>query len=327
MADETRVSHGIHGKDALRRNGTARPIDDRIGKLAEAQHGVVARRQLLELGMGLGAIEHRISVGRLRRVQRGVYAVGHRPETQLSRWMAAVLSAGPEAVLSHRSAGSLWGILPPMAISPEVTRPTRGESRSTLRIHRSQLRPDEIRCVEGIPVTSAPRVMLDIAELSTMSQLEKALNEMEVRGITDELSILDLLKRHPRKRGNAKLRKLLADDEAVRGVTREELERRFAAQLTRTDLPRPRFNADLAVDGRIFNVDCLWSAHGLVLELDSRTVHGTQRAFEQDREKDRMLQAAGWRVIRVTWRQLRDDAPAVVEDLRRVLANGGALTL
>lgn len=145
--------------------------------------------------------------------------------------------------------------------------------------------------------------------------------------MTDRLSIPDLLTRYPSRQGTAVLRRILADEDRPTGITRNDFEERFATLLAGTGFPRPRFNADLAVDGRIFNVDCLWSAHGLVLELDSRTVHGTRRAFEQDREKDRALQAAGWRVIRVTWRQLRDDAPAVVDDLRRVLRNGGAPTL
>ncbi len=139
--------------------------------------------------------------------------------------MAAVLSAGPGAVLSHRSAGSLWRILPPVSILPEVTRATRIQARPSLRGHCGALKPDEITRVEGIPVTSAPRTVLDIAAQSTTRQLEMALNEMEVRGITDRLSIPDLLERYPRQRGSAKLKALLADETAAQGVTREELEK------------------------------------------------------------------------------------------------------
>jgi very-short-patch-repair endonuclease len=161
--------------------------------------------------------------------------------------------------------------------------------------------------------------VLDIAALSTMPQLEKALNELEVRGITDVLSIPDLLDRHPRKRGASKLRALLADEAAVRGVTRKELEARFAVLLATTDLPKPQRNVDLAVGDRFFEVDCLWREQRLAVELDGRATHGTARAFERDREKDRLLLVDGWRMVRITWRQLRDDAPAVVADLRRLL--------
>ncbi len=145
------------------------------------------------------------------------------------------------------------------------------------------------------------------------------LNEIEVRGITDKLSIPDLLERYPRKPGRRKLTELLGDKAASRGITREELEKRFAEVLRRTDLPRPRRNADVAVRGRFFNVDCLWAEQRVIVELDGRAVHGTRRAFEGDREKDRLLLADGWRVVRVTWRQLRDDSAAVIDDLRRLL--------
>ncbi len=182
--------------------------------------------------------------------------------------------------------------------------------------------PDEITRVDGIPVTTAPRTVLDLAALSTLRQLEMALTEMEVRGITDRLSIPDLLERYPRRRGSAKLKALLANETAARGVTREELEKRFADILGGTDLPRPRLNADVAVRGRFYEADCLWAEQRLIVELDGRAAHGTRRAFESDRERDRLLQSDGWRVVRITWRQLRDDGGAVVADLQRMLRSG-----
>jgi very-short-patch-repair endonuclease len=269
--------------------------------------------------MGRGGVEDRIARGQLRRVHWGVYAIGHRPTGVESRWMAAVLSAGGGAVLSHRSAGSLWRILPSMSILPEATRATRCQSRPGLRAHCGVLRPDEITRLNGIPVTSAPRTVLDFAAMSTERQLERALNEIEVQGITDKLSIPDLMERYPRKRGSVRLRRLLGDETVVRGVARKELEKRFAALLERTDLPRPRRNADVAVRGRFFEADCLWAGRRVIVELDGRVAHGTRQAFEKDRERDRLLQSDGWRVIRITWRQLRDDAPAVIADLRRLL--------
>lgn len=158
-----------------------------------------------------------------------------------------------------------------------------------------------------------------MATVLTKFQLERALNEAEVLRLTDRLSIVDLLERYPRRRGSAVLRALLQDRTAVRGITRSELEERFVALLESTDLPRPRLNADVAVRGRFFEVDCLWSDQRVIVELDGRRAHGTDRAFEKDRERDRLLLAEGWRATRITWRQLRDDAPAVVADLRRLL--------
>jgi very-short-patch-repair endonuclease len=111
----------------------------------------------------------------------------------------------------------------------------------------------------------------------------------------------------------------MTDEKKALGVTRKELEKRFAEVLAGTDLPAPRRNADIAVAGRFFEVDCLWRAQRLIIELDGGFVHGTWRTSERDRERDRLLVADGWRVVRITWRQLRDDAPAVVADLRRLL--------
>jgi len=188
-----------------------------------------------------------------------------------------------------------------------------------MRAHCSDIRSDEVALVDGIPVTSMPRTLLDLAAIVSRHQLESAFNEVEVRGLTDRLSVGDLMKRYPGRRGAAVLRAMMEDEEKARGVTKKELERRFATMLAGTDLPRPRRNADLAVGNRFFEVDCLWRAQRLIIELDGRFVHRTWRTSERDREKDRLLQADGWRVVRITWRQLRDDAPAVVADLRRLL--------
>lgn len=233
--------------------------------------------------------------------------------------MAAVIACGPGAVLSHRSAGKGWGLLshgPPL---PEVTRPLRFRARAGIIARRSSLPVDEVTVIDRIPVTSVPRTLLDLAGVLTKRQLELALNEAEVLRLTDRLSAPDLLERYPRRRGSAVLRALLGDRMAVRGITRRELERRFQAVLADTDLPRPRLNAHLSVQRRFFEVDCLWTAQRLIVELDGRESHGTDLAFEKDRERDRLLLVEGWRVARVTWRQLRDDAPAVIADLRRLL--------
>jgi very-short-patch-repair endonuclease len=321
MADATSVSPVIHGKR------TQRPVDRRIAELAERQHGIVARRQLLGLGLGRSAIESRLARGQLHRIRQGAYAVGHRSLTRYGQWMAAVLSAGPRAVLSHRSAAQLWQLLPMSSIAVEITRPTRFRSRHGIGGHCSPLPPDEVTIVHGIPVTAVPRTALDLAATSSKRQVEKALNEIEVHGLADRLSIPDLLERYPRRQGTAMLRAVLADDERLSGITRNELEGRFAALLEATDLPRPRLNAHVAVRGRFFEADCLWAEQKVIVELDGGAVHRTRRAFEKDRERDRLLLTEGWRVIRITWRQLREDARAVIADLGSVLRCGRPPTL
>jgi very-short-patch-repair endonuclease len=161
--------------------------------------------------------------------------------------------------------------------------------------------------------------LLDLASIFSRERLEGAMNEAEVLGLTDRVSVHVLLERYQRRQGTATLRAILGDRQRARGVTRRELERRFAAALASTDLPRPHRNADVAVAGRFFEVDCLWRAQRLIVELDGGYVHGTWRTSERDKERDRLLIADGWRVVRITWRQLRDDAPAVIADLYRLL--------
>lgn len=146
------------------------------------------------------------------------------------------------------------------------------------------------------------------------------LNEAEVRGLTDRISVPVLLERYPRRAGSAMLRQIFREQAHTRGITKKELERRFKALLGSSGLPEPRYNADVAVAGRFFEVDCLWAEQRLIVELDGRAVHGTEMAFEGDRRRDRLLNADGWRVTRVTWRQLRDEPSAVVSDLGLMLA-------
>jgi very-short-patch-repair endonuclease len=240
------------------------------------------------------------------------------------RWMAAVLSAGSGSVLSHRSAAALWALLAPARIDPEVTVAGRAGSRPGIRIHRSALMEDEVAVVDDIPVTSLSRTLVDLASVVDRQRVEQAFNEAEVRGLTDRLSVPELLARRPRRHGAAMLRSILAANSHLSGVTRKELERRFKRLLDETDLPKPRRNADVAAGGRFFEADCLWAREGLIVELDGRATHGTARAFERDRERDRLLTTEGWRVIRISWRQLDREPEAIVADLRRALRLGSS---
>lgn len=233
--------------------------------------------------------------------------------------MAAVLLGGPEAVLSHRSAAELWGIAPNRGRAIDITRRRGWRTATGIVVHRNSISADEIEMVAGIPCTCVPRTSLDLAGSASREVLERALSQVEVQRLTHPLSMYDLLERYPRRRGAPMLRALLVDRAEARGITRSRLEERFAAFLARSDLPRPQLNASLAMRGRFFEVDCLWREQRVIVELDGIRAHGTDSAFEKDRERDRLLIAEGWRVARITWRQLRDDAPAVLADLRRTL--------
>jgi very-short-patch-repair endonuclease len=200
-----------------------------------------------------------------------------------------------------------------------VTRPGRFKPRPGIVCHRSAVPEDELDVIDGIPVTSIHRTQLDLAGMLDRRRVERALNEAEVRGLTDRLSIPQLLERYPRQRGAPMLRELLAVKRHV-DFTRNDFEELFLALVGESGLPRPRMNASLWIRGRFFEPDCLWREQRLMVELDGREVHATDAAFEDDRERDRILLAEGWRTARVTWRQLRHQPDEVVADLRQALA-------
>lgn len=232
--------------------------------------------------------------------------------------MAAALVSGPGAVLSHRSAGQLHDIVPRFATEIEVTRPRSARSVAGVRSHHSHLLSDEVTAEDGIPVTTAARVVFDLAAISTPREVERAFHELEVRRLWGAVSVRDLVERYPGHRGVATLRSVLGSKEPT-GVTRNDFEEAFVALLDAHGLPRPRFNATLSVRGRFFEPDALWDDQRLIAELDGGEVHRTERAFQSDRKRDRILLAEGWRTTRVTWHQLRDEPSEVAADLRRLL--------
>jgi predicted transcriptional regulator of viral defense system len=291
-----------------------------IGRLAERQHGVVARRQLLAAGVTREAIAHRMRVGRISCLHRGVYAVGHRLLSPEGRWMAAILAAGPSAVLSHRSAAALWGIRPCRSGNVDITTPSSRRQRPGITWHVANLPVDEITSLAAIPVTTVPRTLLDLAAVLDHRGTELAMNEAEVRRYADHLSLPALLQRYPRRRGAAKIRAILAAGGLGTALTRSELEERFLRFLAQRHMPRPELNVPIALRGGFVEVDCVWRRARVIAELDGRAVHGTAAAFERDRARDRALSAAGWRVVRITWRQLSEVPRELAADIGVLLA-------
>jgi len=181
--------------------------------------------------------------------------------------MGAVLAHGPGAVLSHRTGGHLWRLIPRSPVLPEVTCPTKFRARPGIVAHHARLPDDELGALLGIPVTSAFRTLFDLAGVLTKRQLERAMHEAEVRRLTDRLSLPDLLARYPRRRGAANLRALLAAKTPA-GVTQTDLEELFVEFLDAHGLPRPRLNATLPIRGRLLRPDCMWPERRLLVELD-----------------------------------------------------------
>lgn len=306
-----------NGSGPARTRGDDRPL----AKLARRQYGVVARRQLLEIGLREHQIEHRLAIGRLHLLHQGVYAVGHLAIPREGRWMAAVLASGPSTVLSHWSAAMLWGIRSNSRVRVDVTTPHRSRSSKAICRHVSEVPEDERAMEVGIPVTSVPRTTLDLAATEPVDVVISMLKEAEYRRLYDRLSLWDLLERYPGRRGVRRVRAALERlEEEPSGRRRSPLEERFAPFLRRHRLPQPRFNDWVLLGGKRYQVDCYWPGTRQIVELDGWEGHGTRTAFRQDRARDRALRVAGFSVTRLTWSQLDDEPEAIASDLRALLA-------
>lgn len=294
-----------------------------LAALAAIQHGVVARWQLLELGLTRDQIQTLIARGQLHRLYRGVYAVGHRRLSVRGRWMAAVLAGGPEAVLSHRAAAALWELRPAPGGPIDVTLPgshragepaAQGQPRA--RVHKvRRLEPDDRTTIDGIPVTSLHRTLLDFAEVARFQTLRHALDEAARRDLLDGRGLESL---YARSRGRRGLKPLKAAVAKLRGSapwTQSELERRFLALIREANLPEPR--ANVVVEG--FVVDLWWEEARVVVELDGYGFHKGRQKFASDRLQDTKLQLAGCVSIRVTQERLEFGWRELLADLTRAL--------
>ena len=269
---------------------------------------------MIRLGLPPTAIDYRVKLGRLQVRHRGVYGLGP-PESKLSRWMAAVLAVGPGAVLSHRSAAELLGLIGGFSAPIHVTAPVKRRERRGILLHRSCVPVDERTEVDGIPVTTVPRTILDCAPAMSERRLERLINEADVLRIHDRLSIPTLLHRYPRRPGSRKLTKALSKRNAGSTVTRSDLEELLIELADEVGLRRPETNVVLEIGGETFEIDALWRVERVAVELDSREFHLTPLAFERDRHRDRKLSVAGWRPVRITWWQITRERAAVGRDL------------
>jgi Transcriptional regulator, AbiEi antitoxin/Protein of unknown function (DUF559) len=304
--------------DGIRPKLVESSVDERIAALATRQHGVVATRQLVALGLTRRAVSHRAQAGRLHPLHRGVYAVGHADISYRGRWMAAVLAHGDGAVLSHRSAAALWEVLADTAQRTEVTVPTAGGRavRDRVRVHRSPtLRPDEVTIRKRIPVTTPARTVLDLAAALAPRQLERLLDQVEVERLTDARALGAIAIAHPRHHGSHRLRVMLATHLAGTTLTRSDLESRFLGLCRAYGLPTPQVNVRLGEN----TVDFLFPDRRLIVEIDSWKYHRTRARFGADRRRDATHLAAGYRTLRFTDRQLDNEPNAVAQTTRSAL--------
>ena len=235
--------------------------------------------------------------------------------------MAAILASSPDAVLSHWSAAALWMIRPNSRTRIDVTVPHRSRSSDRIRRHISEVPADEQTVEEGIPVTTVPRTILDLAATVDADTVENLLRESEYLQLSDRLSLPDLLERYPGKRGIRKVHLALKRlEEEPEGRRRSRLEERFSPFLRKHHLSLPRYNDWIVLGARRFQVDCHWPEVRQIVELDGWQGHSTRSAFREDRARDRRLVAAGYSITHITWNQLDDEPEAIAADLRVLLA-------
>jgi hypothetical protein len=303
------------------------PGDRALAGLANAQHCVFGLDQLRELGLSARAVQSRVAVGRLHRIHQTVYSLV--PKSLLTReglYMAAVLACGPGAVLSHRSAARLHGLRPHGYTRIEVTVPNRSTRRhSGVALHRSTtLTEADVTKVNNIPVTTISRTLLDLAEVVGQRPLERAFDQAESLEALDLVKINDQLARNPTRRGAKKVRHLLATHYIGSTPTENDFEEALLALTRELGLPDPRtqFYIDPGDGGPLIRADFAWPDRRIVVETDGRKTHGTTQAFESDRRRDQRLTAAGWKVIRTTWRQLKYRPHELEPVLLKLLAPG-----
>jgi very-short-patch-repair endonuclease len=294
------------------------PDDSRLAKLAERQHGVASRRQLLWLGFSSQAIKTLVKRGRLHRLSPGVYAVGHTRLTAKGRWMAAVLACGPAAVLSHGEAAALHDLRQVPSGPVNVTAASRHDLEG-IRFHWARtLDVADTTTVDGIPVTTLARTYLDLAEVLNGRRLIEALEAGQRLNKLDLGAITAVIARHPGRHGIHPLQRAiheLADDPPL---IQSPLEHAFRDIIGRHHLPPPQFN--VYVEGEL--VDAVWPDHRLVVEVDGWSFHRGKRSFAADRRRDRKLIRAGWTVVRFTYADVTDDPAGVAAELSELLRDG-----
>jgi Transcriptional regulator, AbiEi antitoxin len=280
-----------------------------LAELAGASHGVVTRAQLGAAGITPEEMRQRMRRGALIRVHPGVYRVGHRAPSVEATFLAAVWACGEGAVLSGRAAAHLWGLIKGPAPAPEVTTPAkrRADGMATRRA-----RSIEATTHRGIPITTVPRTLIDLAAVLSRDALARACHEAGVLHDTTPKQVDALLAKRTRTRGAAKLRAILHGDASV---TLSALERRFLALLDEEGLPRPQTNK--RAHGR--RVDCRWPDRRLTVELDSYRYHHSRHAWEEDRRREREARARGDEFRRYTYGDVVERPRLMLAELRDLL--------
>lgn len=305
-------------------NGSSRDkVDAQLARLASSQEGVVALWQICAAGLSARAAQNRAEASRLHRLFPGVYAVGH-PKISPDGWrIGAVLACGEGAVLSRFSAAKAWGMLNDDGRRFDVVAPGRSGGRvadqQLIDLRRTRrLSEDDVTVLRGIPITTIGRTLVDLTGCAGPRVVQRAVHEAEVMGLLDVAAVLATVERNPGRRGTRMLQAALgvsAPDPA-----NGQFATRFLELCSNYGLPAPKLGVHVDGGDRLYEVDALFEAERVIVELDGRQVHGTARNFQTDRRRDSILAARGYLTLRYTWHRLCNEPAAIADELLRVLA-------
>lgn len=287
-----------------------------LGALAGRQHGVIRREQLLSAGLSTRTIERRVSRGQLYRLHRSVYSYGDPKPSARGRWLAAVFACGRDALLSHQSAAALWGLMRLGTRPIEVTSAV-GRGRPGMAVHEGAIHQLDRTKVDRIPVTTVARTLFDLAEVVEDKKLERAFEEADRLRLLRIPELEAVCVRCPGRRALRPIRRLINEFRAPED-TRSRLEDRVLDLCRAYDLPPPVTNVDVLGH----EVDAFWPRERLIVEADSVAFHSHRAAFEEDRKRDALRQAEGFRVVRLTNRRLEREPAAIADELHRILKSG-----
>ena len=287
-----------------------RTVEEKVAALASAAHGVVTWAELRDAGISEDEIRHRVRIGALIRQHRGVYRVGHAAPSLLARYTAAVKACGPGALLCGKAAAYLHQLIkgPPPPPGVLTTTERRIDGVETRRTRRPQRGPR----VKGIPVTTVPQTLVDVAAVLDEGALARACHEAGVKYRTTPAQVEAVLLRRPNSPGVRTLRRVMTGDVKV---SLSKLEAGFTKRLNAEGLPLPITNR--IASGR--RVDCRFPDHKLTVELDGYRFHNSRHSWEQDRQREREARQRGDDFRRYTYADVFEDPAFMLAELRQLL--------
>jgi very-short-patch-repair endonuclease len=295
---------------------------EKVAAIAGSQLGLVTVGQLREAGIGDSVTLDAVTRGRLHPVFHGVYSVGHRYLTAQARLLAATLACGPGSVVSHGTAAWLLGLRDWRPEAIDVIGPVEA-GRKIAGVRRRFVPPPtghEVWLRGRVPVTSPARTMVDCARITEAKEMAELVEQAAVLGLLD-IAAIDRVLDGPRRRGTKRLLRVVAPWRRYRtGINiRSRMEAKMLPLLSEAALPIPETNARVRVAGKTYEVDFLWRERKLAVETDGGRYHDNPAAGARDSRRNRALAAAGYRIPRLGWEDLRDRPEETMNELARLL--------